>query len=140
MLWIRRHCNCIKNSEAKMSFQRKKSVLTNKFISVQTRRKALECYIEPILIYGYETWTISKRATEKWFLRKMLRISWTARKSNETVLREAGATGSLVNRIRKCQVTCFGHMMRSEKLKHLVTTEMIEGKRSRVKRRKKLLG
>ena len=53
-----------------------------------------------------------------WFLQRMLRISWIAKKSNQTVLREADTTGSLINRIRKG----LGHVMRREKLVHLVTT------------------
>ena len=57
-------------------------------------------------------------------------ISWIAKKSNETVFLEAG-TISLINRIRKCQATFFGHVMRREILKHLVTTGMIQGKISR---------
>ena len=72
--------------------QRMKSILTNKYISIHTRRifiytrrRALECYIEPILMYGCEGWTISKQLQKKletaemWFLRRMLRISWTAK-------------------------------------------------------------
>ena len=53
-----------------------------------------------------------------WFQRRMLQISWAAKKSNETVLQEADLTRSLINRI------C--HMMRREKLEHLVTTGMTE--------------
>ena len=51
------------------------------------RRRALECYIEPIMMYGCEVWAISKQlqkkmeATEIWFLRRMLQISWTVKKS-----------------------------------------------------------
>ena len=50
-----------------------------------------------------------------WFFRRMLRISWTAKKSNETVLREADKTRSLINRICKCQAAFFGYEMRREK-------------------------
>ncbi|GFO26229.1 nitrilase homolog 1-like [Plakobranchus ocellatus] len=65
-------------AQAKTNFQKMKTVLTNKNISIRTRRRALECYIEPILMYGCEAWTISKQtqkkleATEMWFLRRML--------------------------------------------------------------------
>ncbi|GFO34714.1 endonuclease-reverse transcriptase [Plakobranchus ocellatus] len=122
-----------------------KTVLTNKNISIRTRRRALECYIEPILMYGCEAWTISKQtqkkleATEMWFLRRMLRISWTAKKTNDTVLEEAHTTRLLISKIRKRQATFFGHVMRREKLENLVTTGMLEGKRSRGKQREKLI-
>ncbi|GFN98650.1 endonuclease-reverse transcriptase [Plakobranchus ocellatus] len=122
-----------------------KTVLTNKNISIRTRRRALECYIEPILLYGCEAWTLSKQtqkkleATEMWFLRRMLRISWTAKKTNDTVLEEAHTTRLLISKIRKRQATFFGHVMRREKLENLVTTGMLEGKRSRGKQREKLI-
>ncbi|GFN97261.1 mannosyltransferase [Plakobranchus ocellatus] len=126
-------------AQAKTNFQKMKTVLTNKNISIRTRRGALECYIEPVLMYGCEAWTISKQtqkkleATEMWFLRRMLRISWTAKKTNDTVLEEAHTTRLLISKIRKRQATFFGHVMRREKLENLVTTGMLEGKRSRGK-------
>ncbi|GFO14917.1 mitogen-activated protein kinase kinase kinase 7 [Plakobranchus ocellatus] len=132
-------------AQAKTNFQKMKTVLTNKNISIRTRRRALECYIEPILMYGCEAWTKSKQtqkkleATEMWFLRRMLRISWTAKKTNDTVLEEAHTTRLLISKIRKRQATFFGHVMRREKLENLVTTGMLEGKRSRGKQREKLI-
>ena len=82
----------------------------------------------------YLAWTISKQlqvkleATELWSLRTMLWISWTAKKSNETVLQKADTTRSLINSIHKHQATSFGHVMRREKLEFLVITEMTKGK------------
>ena len=67
-----------------------------------------------------------------WFQRRMLQISWTAKKSNETVLQKADITRSFIYRICKRQAN-FGPMMRREKLEHLVTTGMIERKSSRGK-------
>ena len=74
-----------------------------------------------------------------WFLWRMLQISWTAKKSNKTVLREADTTRSLINRLCKHRVTSFSQVMRREKLEHLVTTGMIEGKRSKGKQLEKVL-
>ena len=96
-------------------------------------------------MYGCEAWTISRQAqkklevTEMWFLRRMLRVSWAAKKSNKTVLQEVN-TRLLINKTRKRQATCFDHVMRREKLKRLVTTGMIKGKCSRRKQRKKDVG
>ncbi|GFO17397.1 hypothetical protein PoB_004390200 [Plakobranchus ocellatus] len=87
--------------------------------------------------------TISKQiqnkleATEMWFLRRMLRIPWTAKKTNERVLNEANKRRSLVRTIRKRQATFLGHMMR--KLEHLVTTGKFGGKRSRGRQREKIM-
>ena len=49
-------------AQAKMTFQKMKTVLTNSHISIHTRKRTLECYIEPILMYGCRAWTISKQA------------------------------------------------------------------------------
>ena len=65
-------------------------------------------------------------ATEMWFLWIKLRISWTAKKSNETVLREIDTIRSLINRIHKWQANFFGHVMRRVKLEHLMTIGMIK--------------
>ncbi|GFO31479.1 sodium-independent sulfate anion transporter [Plakobranchus ocellatus] len=65
--------------------------------------------------------------------------SWTAKKTNDTVLEEAHTTRLLISKIRKRQATFFGHVMRREKLENLVTTGMLEGKRSRGKQREKLI-
>ena len=106
-------------AQAKMMFQKMKTVLTNSHISIQTRKRTLECYIEPILI-ECEAWTISKQAQKKLeavkmlFLRRMMKISWMTKKSNDTVLKEAHTSRALVNKIRTRQTTFFGHVMRRE--------------------------
>ncbi|GFO08712.1 endonuclease-reverse transcriptase [Plakobranchus ocellatus] len=126
-----------RTAQAKINFQKMKTILTNKHISIETRKRALQCYIEPVLMYGCEAWTISKQiqnkleVTEMWFLRRMLRIPLTAKKTNERVLNEANKRRSLVRTIRKRQATFLDHVMRRGKLEHLVTTGKIEGKRSR---------
>ena len=92
------------------------------YISIHTNRETQECYVDPILRYGCEAWTIFKElqkkleVTEMWFIWRILRISWTAKKSNETVLKEADITSSLLKRIRTRQATFFGHVVRREKL------------------------
>ena len=125
-----------------MSFEKTKSVLTNKHTSIHTSRRALQCNFEPILVYGCDAWIISKQlqknleVIEMWFLQRMLRISWTTAKSKETVFREVD-TRSLKNRIRKRQATFFGHVMRKEELPYLVSHGVIEGKHTRRKEREK---
>ncbi|GFO06357.1 endonuclease-reverse transcriptase [Plakobranchus ocellatus] len=73
-----------------------------------------------------------------WFLRRMLRIPWTAKNSNERVLNEGNKRRLLVRTIRKRQATFLGHVMRREKLEQLVTTGKLEGKRSRGRQREKI--
>ena len=87
-------------------------------MSIESRKRAVQCYIEPTLMYGCEAWTVSKQmkarleATEMWFLRRMLRIPSTAKKSNQSVLEESNKKISLVNNIWKRQATFLGHIMR----------------------------
>ncbi|GFR72916.1 endonuclease-reverse transcriptase [Elysia marginata] len=69
----------------------------------------------------------------------MLRISWTERKSNDTVIIEANSRRSLIKTIRKRQATFLGHVMRREKLEHLITTGKLDGKRGRGKQREKMM-
>ncbi|GFO14810.1 gonadotropin-releasing hormone receptor [Plakobranchus ocellatus] len=134
-----------RTAQAKINFQKMKTILTNKHISIETRKRALQCYIEPVLMYGCEAWTISKQiqnrleAIEIWFLRRMLRIPWTAKKTNERVLNEANKRRSLVRTIKKRQATFLGHVMRRGKLEHLVTTGKFERKRSRGRQREKIM-
>ncbi|GFR60265.1 ankyrin-1 [Elysia marginata] len=121
-----------------------KPLLTNNKISFATRR-VLQCYIEPILMYGCETWTINKKthgklkAVEMWFWRRMLRIPWTAIKTNEEVLNETETTRSLINRTRKRQATFVGHIMRREGLENLLTMGKLEGGRGKGRQREKML-
>ncbi|GFN76223.1 endonuclease-reverse transcriptase [Plakobranchus ocellatus] len=132
-------------AQAKTNFQRMKPLLTNNKITITTRKRALQCYIEPILMYGCEAWTITKEiqkkieAAEMWFFRRMLRVPWTARKTNEEVLKETESTRSLMNRIRRRQAKFVGHIMRREGLENFVTTGRMEGKKSRGRQREKML-
>ena len=58
-----------------------------------------------------------------WFLRRMMRIPWTAKKTNEEVLTEAQTTRQLMTKIRKRQAKFVGHVIRKNQLEHLVTKE-----------------
>ncbi|GFS14638.1 endonuclease-reverse transcriptase [Elysia marginata] len=124
-------------AQSKTMFRRMKNILTNPHMSIETRKRVLECYFEPILMYVCETWIISKQtrgmleATEMCFLRRMMRIPWIAKKTNDTVLSETKTKRALINKMRKRQATFFGHIMRRERQEHLVTTGMFMGRRGR---------
>ena len=95
----------------------------------------------PVLLYGSEIWTISSRmrrrleATEMWFYRRMLRISWTQHVSNYEVLRRMQTKRRLMLDIRKRQLKFLGHIMRKKGLKNLILTGRIEEGRDRGKKR-----
>ena len=70
-----------------------------------------------------------------WFFRRMLRISWTEKRSNESILEETNQERSLINTIRKRQLIFLGHICRHRGLEFLSLTGKIEGKRSRGRQR-----
>ena len=70
-----------------------------------------------------------------WFIRRMMRISWTEKRSNESILKEINTERSLIKTIRKRQLEFLGHIYRDKGLEHLALTGKIEGKRSRGRQR-----
>ena len=129
----------------KIAFSKMKNILTNKKMSIETRKRVLRCYIEPVLLYGCEAWTMNSQAekhlmaVEMWFLRRMQRIPWTARKTNDQELQETNENRKLIREIRRRESKFFGHVMRINGLENLVTTGKIEGKRTRGGQRSKYL-
>ena len=103
---------------------------------METKLRVLQCYVWSTLLYGCECWTISKeletrlKATEMWFLRRILRISWTDMKSNTQVLQMAGIERSLMKTIKRRQLEFLGHILRKDELEKLVLCGKIEGKKS----------
>jgi hypothetical protein len=89
------------------------------------------------LLYGSESWKINKQtekflqATEMWFLRRMLKIKWTDKVTNEDCFKTANQQRSLVKNITKNQSTFSGHVIRKTGFENTIITEKIEGKRGR---------
>ena len=84
-----------------------------------------------------ETWTLDRKlkkrldAAEMWFLRRMLRVPWTARMSNERVLERAGVERQLLRVVRTRQLRFLGHVLRGNDLEREVLLGRIEGRRGR---------
>ena len=97
------------------------------------------------MLYGCETWTISKvmrdrlEAAEMWLLRRMLRIPWTARMTNEEVRERAGVKREVIATIRARQLNFLGHILRENKLEKLTLQGKIEGRRARGRQRMKYM-
>ena len=93
--------------QAKASFHNMKSILTNKRMSLGVRKRVLQCYIEPILLYGCESWSMPKQtltyieAMDMWFLRRMLRVSWTEKRTNLETINTARSEESLYATLRE---------------------------------------
>ena len=106
-------------------------------MSLKTRMKALKTYIWSVLTYGCETWTLTKEARDKleafemWTLRRMLRIPWTARRTNEQVLQQAQTNRVLLKQIKKRQLKFLGHSARKHQIERLSITGTIEGTKPR---------
>ena len=130
---------------AKTSFNRIKSLVTNRSISIGLRKRFIKSYVWSTLLYGCESWNINKEmerrieATEMWCYRRMLRISWADRVTNEEVLQRAGAGRELMRVIRQRQLRFLGHVMRQKQLESVCVTGKVEGRRGRGRPRIKLV-
>ena len=132
--------------QAKQAFMDMRHLLCAKIIGLGVRKRLLKCYIWSVLLYGCESWTISKvmeqklMAAEMWFWRRMMRISWTDKLNNEAVLEKVGVERQLLNTIRRRQWNFVGHVLRREGEieKNILEAEM-GGKRARGRQRLKML-
>ena len=91
------------------------SILKDRDITSLTKVHIVKTMVFPVVIYGCESWTIKKAecqridAFERWFWRRLLRVPWTARKSNQSVLKEISPECALER--LKLKLEYFGHLM-----------------------------
>ena len=100
----------------------------------------------PVVMYGYESWTIKKAehrridAFELWCWRRLLRIPWTARRSNQSILKEISPEYSLEGQMLKLKLQYFGHLMqRTDSFEKTLMLEKIECRRRRGRQRMRWL-
>ena len=112
------------------------SILKSRDITLST--KVLIVKIFPVVMYGCESWTIKKAACrridafELWCWRRFLRVPWTTRRSNQSILKEIRPGYSLVGLILKLQLQYFGHLMRrADSFEKTLMLGTIEGRRRR---------
>ena len=96
----------------------------------------------PVVMYGYESWTVKKAecqsidAFELWCWRKLLRVPWTARRSNQSILKEISPGISLEGMMLKLKLQCFEHLMRRvDSLEKTLMLGGIGGRRRRGQQR-----
>ena len=93
------------------------SILKSRDISLSTKVHLVKAMVFPVVMYGYESWTIKKAehrridAFELWCLRQHLRVSWTTRRSNQSILKEINPECSLQGLMLKLKLQFFGHLM-----------------------------
>ena len=93
------------------------SILKSRDITLPTKVRLVKAMVFPVVMYGCENWTIKKAecqridAFELWYWRRLLRIPWTARRSNQSILKEINPKYSLEGLMLKLQLQHFGHLM-----------------------------
>ena len=93
------------------------SILKSRDITLPTKVRLVKAMVFPVVMYGCESWTIKKAeqqridAFELWCWRRLLRVPWTARRSNQSILKEISPRCSLVGLMLKLKLQYFGHLM-----------------------------
>ena len=93
------------------------SIFKNRDITLSTNVHLVKAMAFPVVMYGCESWTIKKAehwridAFEPWCWRRLLRVPWTARRSNQSILKEISPGCSLEGLMFKLKLQCFGHLM-----------------------------
>ena len=114
------------------------SMLKSRDITLPTKVRLVKAMVFPVVMYGCESWTIKKAERrridtfELWCWRRLLRVPWTARRSNQSILKEISPGCSLVGLMLKLKLQYFGHLMwRADSFEKTLMLGKIEGRRRR---------
>ena len=123
------------------------SILKSRDIILPTKVCLIKVMVFPVVTYGYDSWTIKKAerqridAFELWCWRRLLRVRWTARRSNQSILKEISPGCSLEGLMLKLKLQYFGHLMRrTNSFEKTLMVGKIEGRRRRGQQRMRWLG
>ena len=122
------------------------SILKSRDITLPTKVHLVKAMIFPVVMYRCESWTIKKaehwriHAFELWCWRRFLRVPWTARRSNQSILKEISPECSLEGLTLELKLQYFGHLMqRADSFEKILMLGKIEGKRRRGQQRMRWL-
>ena len=122
------------------------SILKSRDITLPTKVRLVKAVVLPVVMYGCESWTIKKAehwkidAFELWCWRRLLRVPWTATRSNQSILKEISPGCSLEGLMLKLKLQYFGHLMRKvDSLEKIWMLGGIGGRRRRVRQRMRWL-
>ena len=122
------------------------SILKSREITLSTKVRLVKAMVSPVVMYGGEIWTIKKAEHQRidtfelWCWRRLLRVPWTAGRSNQSVLKEISPGCSLEGLILKLKLQYSGHLMRKvDSLKKTLMLRKIEGRRRRGRQRMRWL-
>ena len=126
-------------------------ILKSKDISLLTKVRLVKAMVFPVVLYGWESWTVKKAehrraehqridTLELWCWRRLMRVPWTARRSNKSILKEISPEYSLEGQMLKLKLQYSGHLMRrTDSLEKTLMLGKIEGKRRRGRQRMRWL-
>ena len=122
------------------------SMLKSRDIILPTKVHLVKAMVFPVVVYGCENWTVKKAkhrridAYELWCWRILLRVSWTAKRSNQSILKEISPGCSLEELMLKLKLQYFGNLMRRvDSLENTLTLGRIGGRRRRGRQRMRWL-
>ena len=122
------------------------SILKSRDITLPTKVCLVKAMVFPAVMYGCESWTIKKAERRRidgfglWCWRRLLRVPWTARRSNQSILKEIRPEYSLEGLMLKLKLQYFGHLMqRTDSLEKTLRLGKIEGRRGREQQRMRWL-
>ena len=114
------------------------SILKSRDITFSTKVCLVKAMVFPVIMYGCESWTVKKAehgridAFELWCWRRLFRVPWTARRSNQSILKEISPGCSLEGLMLKLKLQCFGHLKRrADSFEKTLMVGGIEGRRRR---------
>ena len=122
------------------------SIFKSRDITLSTNLHLVKTVVFPLVVYGCESWAIKKAESRKidafelWCWRRLLRVPWTARRSNQSILKEISPGCSLEGLMRKLKLQFFGHLMpRVDSLEKTLMLGGIGGRRRRGRQRMRWL-
>ena len=111
------------------------SIFKSRDITSPTKVCLVKAMVFPVVMYGCESWTVKKaehQRVELWYWRRLLRVPWTVRRSNQSILKEISPGCLLEGLMLKLKLQCFGHLMRRvDSLEKTLMLGGIEGRRRR---------
>ena len=123
------------------------SILKSRDITLPTKVYLVKAMVFPVVMYGCENWTTKKAeyrridSSELWCWRRLLRVPWTARRSNQSILKEVSSGCSLEGLILKLKLQYFGYLIeRTDSLEKTLMLGKIEGRRRRGRQRTRWFG
>ena len=123
------------------------SILKSRDITLPTKVRLVKAVVFPVVMYGCESWTVKKAerrridAFKLWCWRRLFRVPWTARRSNQSILKETSPGNSFEGLMLKLKLQYFGRLMgRIDSLEKTLMLGNIEGRRRRLQRMRWLDG